>query len=147
MKRGAVALAVAAGLCGGCYQHTYVVSGTTPEESPSLREWRHHLFNGLIDLSDDVDLRAACPQGVARIENGMTWYNAIFYLLSATIYTPTVAEIYCQEPAEVSAPAALPVPPEPAVPIVDHTALVDASSGPGPEEALDAGVAPLRGEF
>ena len=84
-------------LLSGCYQHAYVVSGTTPEEHAADSQWRHYLFNGLVDLSDDLDLRAICPQGVSRVENGMAWYNAIFYLLSATIYTSTMSRVFCHQ--------------------------------------------------
>lgn len=90
-------LLVALLLLSGCYQHAYVVSGTTPEERAADSQWRHYLFNGLIDLSDDLDLRAICPQGVSRVENGMAWYNAIFYLLSATIYTSTTSRVWCHD--------------------------------------------------
>lgn len=98
--RGALATALVALLLStGCFQSTYVVAGTTPEPDPARREWRHYLFLGLIDLSDDVELRAECPQGVSRIETGMTWYNFLITLATATLYTTMVSEVYCQEPA------------------------------------------------
>jgi len=86
----------------GCYRHDFAVSGTMPEPHATHDQWQHHLFNGLINLNDDVDLRAACPQGVSRVENGMSVVNALLYILTVTIYSPTTVEVYCRQTAAVA---------------------------------------------
>lgn len=93
--RGTILAGLLLLLSSGCYHHSYRVSGTTPEPDAAETQWRHYLFNGLIALSDDLDLRAACPQGISRIENEMAWYNALLYLVTATIYTSTTSRLYC----------------------------------------------------
>ena len=138
--RGAL-VALVLGLGGGCFQNTYVVAGTTPEERPARREWRHYLFMGLIDLSDDVELRAECPQGVSRIESGMAWYNVLITVATATLYTTMVSEVYCQEPAELppSQPSPDDVPGgQPIMVPIEPERVGDAGADlPGPDGGLD----------
>jgi len=110
--------AVCALVLPACLTHGYYVSGTEPMEEASYREWRHHLLYGLVDLGSDIDLRAACPQGVARVENEIAPANVLFHILTLSIYAPTTTWVYCQQPAETTTPepAAEPPPPEPAPP-------------------------------
>ena len=141
MRGASVAALVVLLLGTGCFQNTYVVAGTTPEPDPARREWRHYLFLGLIDLSDDVELRAYCPQGVSRIETGMTWYNFLITLATATLYTTMVSEVYCQAPDELppSEPSASDVPDRPPIMVpIEPERVGDAGADPaGPDGGLD----------
>ncbi len=135
MRRVAAALLLVAPLAAGCYQHTYVVSGTVPEPEASYREWRHHLLGGLVHLSDDVDLRAACPQGVARVDNAIEVADVLFTVLTGFIYAPTTTEVYCQLPPPAPAPG------QTGVPVVEQPVIVDPATVPAPA-AEPEGAAP-----
>lgn len=124
-------------LIAGCFHHEYTVAGTTPLPQPGERQWRHYLFNGIIDLNDDIDLRAACPQGVARIDNVMEVPNGILYIITATIYTSTIAEVYCQtEGAALPPPPVGPaeVLPPPDVPVIEQSTVVPVMEPTPPDE-------------
>lgn len=122
-------LVLAVLLGAGCYQQAYVVSGTVPEGNLADREWRHYLLAGLIPLSDDVELRSVCPQGVSRIESGQNVLHVLISVLTAFLYAPSSVEIWCQAagapPPGGPAPASA-GPPHPSeqgsVPIVEHPA-------------------------
>lgn len=102
----ATALLALMPLVAGCVTHTYVVSGTTPSEDPDHVEWRSHLLTGLIALDGDIDLRERCPQGVAMIEDEVELLNALLWVVTGFIYTPSTVDIYCQAPQEVRVPTA-----------------------------------------
>lgn len=107
----AIALLLVAPLAAGCVTHTYVVSGTTPTDHPDDVEWRSHLLAGLISLDGDIDLREACPQGVALIEDQVEFLNGLLWLVTGFIYTPSTVDIYCQapQPAAAEPPGEVPV--------------------------------------
>lgn len=121
-------------LLSGCFQHVYTVAGTTPEPEPAYDSWHGHILFGLVDVSDPVDLRAACPVGVAKVEDQIGVLNLLVSVVTVFIYTPSTISVYCQVPgpprpavvAEPAAPAASDAPdaPDAGTPIREPTAPV-----------------------
>lgn len=89
-----VAAALSSSLTG-CYRHYFVNGSVTQASVPAYKEWHHHLFWGLANLSGEVDLTTVCPGAIARIQNKISIVDGILSSLTGGIYTPTEVRIYC----------------------------------------------------
>jgi len=94
--RSLAPICIAAALVGsGCFRHIMEVSGTTPAAEPSYDAWHSHFILGLVDGAEPVQLRAACPQGVARIESYLSAGGAILTVITLGIWSPFTVQVYC----------------------------------------------------
>lgn len=79
----------------GCFKHQYVAPNSSAQPSPSYSSWHHHFVWGLINASGQVNLEQVCPQGIARIENEMSFVNGLVTVFTGALYQPTTVEVYC----------------------------------------------------
>jgi len=78
-----------------CYEHTYTV-GTGASNAPVVYErWHSHWLGGLIDPSQEIELREMCPSGDATIHEEVSFLNGLVAALTAEIYAPTTVEVRC----------------------------------------------------
>jgi len=101
-----VALAAAVALAG-CYTIRYE-RRAAPEAGAPREQWHHGLVGGLIDASGPLDLDRACPDGFARVENEVTFFNWVgqfltgfggLWVLNANLWAPSTVRVVCAQPA------------------------------------------------
>ncbi len=127
-----IVAAAAVLLLGGCYHHAFTVAGTLPAPEPPHRMWHHALLLGLVELSDDVELRTLCPVGVSRVEDEVSAVDVLVAIVTAAIYTPSTVEVWCQAGGASAPVITVPPPEEGAAP----------GSGAGPGGGPPANAAP-----
>jgi len=109
MSRAArlIALATAAAALAGCYTIRYE-RRAAPEGGAPREQWHHGLVGGLIDASGPLDLDKTCPDGYARVENEVTFFNWVgqfltgfggLWVLNANLWAPSTVRITCARPA------------------------------------------------
>jgi len=98
--RRVYAVALAAVLLLGCFQHTYYANtDLVPEPYPRYVEWNHYFLWGLVDGSGPVNVDAICPEGVSVVHNETNVVNWLLTFLTAGIYAPTTVEVTCVQGA------------------------------------------------
>jgi hypothetical protein len=65
-------LAMACGALTGCFTIRYHTRAEA-EAEPRYDHWHHDALAGLLEASDAIDLSEVCPNGLARIENQVTF--------------------------------------------------------------------------
>lgn len=90
------ALLVVGALTSGCYRHTYNLSKEDPAPEPAVKQWHNHFLLGVIDADDPVNLDEACPNGVYRVEDQITFVQALVTLVTLYIYAPKQEKVVCQ---------------------------------------------------
>ncbi len=74
MKPSRLALLLCAVMFTGCF-HIRYVREVRAEETPAYDSWHHSAIWGLVNLSGDINVSQACPQGIAEVENEVTFLN------------------------------------------------------------------------
>jgi TolB-like protein len=77
-----LALAGAALLLCGCYTIRYHRAGVAAEAGTPREQWHHGALGGFLDASGAVRLDEMCPEGVAWVENQVTFGDAILQYLT-----------------------------------------------------------------
>jgi len=104
VPRAAAWLAVAA--LAGCYTIRYE-RRLPPEGGAPREQWHHGLLGGVVDLSGPVKLAEVCPDGFARVESQVTFFNWIgqlltsgggLALLKAPVWAPQTVRVACARP-------------------------------------------------
>jgi TolB-like protein len=74
--------AAALTLCG-CYTIRYHRSGVTPEPGTPREQWHHGAVAGFFDVTGPIPVGEMCPDGVAWVENQVTFGDALLQYLMA----------------------------------------------------------------
>lgn len=77
------ALAAAALALSGCYAIRYHHAGVTAEPGTPRERWHHGAVAGFFDVSGAVPIDEICPEGLAWVENRVTFGDAILQYLAA----------------------------------------------------------------
>lgn len=96
MRTSPVALAVAAALALGCHAVRYD-AGRPP--SPRRYERTVHFFAWGLAGRPVVDLDAACPEGVARVESSAGFSHWLAQVATVGIWSPRRVVVTCSEGA------------------------------------------------
>jgi hypothetical protein len=100
------ALAAAVAL-SGCFTIRYE-RRAQPEAGAPREQWHHGLVGGAIDASGPIKLAEACPDGWARVESQVTFFNGVAQLLTgagglwvmnASLWDPSTVRVQCARPA------------------------------------------------
>ena len=75
MKR-ILCFVLAAAVLSGCYTIRYTTNAR-PEGAVRDETWQHSFINGLIVASPPTNVSAICPNGVAVVENEITFVNGL----------------------------------------------------------------------
>jgi TolB-like protein len=81
VKRSALAAAALA-LCG-CYTIRYHHAGVAAEPGTPREKWHHGAIAGFFDVSGAVRIDEICPDGLAWVENQVTFGDALLQYLAA----------------------------------------------------------------
>ncbi len=87
-----VAAALVMGL-SGCY-HVTVITGAPAATSTIDKQWQNSFVLGLVP-PPELDSKATCGQGVAKVETERSFLNGLVGALTWNIYTPMHATITC----------------------------------------------------
>jgi len=87
------AIAVVAAASTGCFQQI-VRSGLPAGQTVVDRPWVSTWIFGLVQ-ADPIDVRAACPRGVAVVRTQQSFANGLVGLLTLGIYTPQHVTVTC----------------------------------------------------
>lgn len=112
MSRAArrLALPLLALTLAGCFTIRYE-RRAAPEAGAPRERWHHGLVGGLIDASGPVELDQACPDGFARVENEVTFFNWVgqvltgaggLWLANANVWAPSTVRVTCARPSGAS---------------------------------------------
>jgi len=96
MRRYLSALSAAAALvvlCGGCY-HVTVITGAPASPTTIDKQWQNSFVFGLVS-PPEIDAKAQCAQGVAKVETERSFLNGLVSALTWSIYTPMHTEVTC----------------------------------------------------
>ncbi len=94
MKRHAIIAAGAAILLAGCY-HVTVVTGAPPGNTVIDKPWQMSFVYGLIP-PQEVDAKATCAQGVAKVETEHSFLNGLVAGLTWQLVTPIHVRVTCK---------------------------------------------------
>lgn len=103
--RRLVALAAALAL-SGCYTIRYE-RRAEPEAGAPREQWHHGLVGGLVDASGPVELARTCPDGWARVESQVTFFNWVaqvltgaggLWVVNANLWDPSTVRVKCARP-------------------------------------------------
>jgi hypothetical protein len=83
-------------LLAGCANLT-VKTGSPPTAAPIKKDLTFYIW-GLVG-TEEIDLRALCPTGVASIHQQATFGDMCLSLITLGIYTPRTVEITCSSGA------------------------------------------------
>ena len=90
-------------LCfAGCY-HASVETGRAPGTQHIEKGWASSFFGGAIPPST-VDAKAACPNGVSKVETQHSALNQMVGILTLAIYTPISIDVTCAAAPLAQAP-------------------------------------------
>ncbi len=93
----------------GCY-HASVETGRAPGSQHIEKGWAASYLGGLVGPST-IEARAACPNGISKVETKHSFLNGLVGGLTLAIYTPMSIDVTC-----AAAPAAYaPTPPPPSI--------------------------------
>lgn len=105
-------------LMAGCYHIRYQRSGVVAESGAPREQWHHGAIGGAIDLSGEIDLAAACPDGFARVDSRLGFLNwlgqaittgGVLWPLHASLWTPETIGVVCARPGAGLVPGARPL--------------------------------------
>ena len=83
----------------GCfYHHVFRVGPGEPETFSKDWGWSHHLLGGLITVSGTVYANGICPNGVAEVDDYISFWNILVSTLTGLIWTPSTWRVYCVSP-------------------------------------------------
>ena len=80
-------------LCGGCY-HVTVITGAPASPTVIDKQWQNSFVIGLVP-PPELDVKAQCPQGVAKVETERSFLNGLVGAITYNIYTPIHATVTC----------------------------------------------------
>jgi hypothetical protein len=81
-------------LClAGCY-HANVETGRAPGSQRIEKQWASGYLGGLIS-PEAIDTKAACANGVSRVETQHSILNQLVGVLTLAIYTPISITVTC----------------------------------------------------
>lgn len=108
MSRAPRLAALAAALAlSGCYTIRYE-RRAQPEAGAPREQWHHGLVGGAIDASGPIRLAEACPDGWARAESQVTFFNWVgqfltgfggLWVVNANLWDPSTVRVQCARPA------------------------------------------------
>jgi hypothetical protein len=78
---------------GGCY-HANVETGRAPGNQRIEKGWASAYLGGIIS-PDPIDAKAACVNGVARVETQHSFLNQLVGIATLAIYTPISITVTC----------------------------------------------------
>jgi hypothetical protein len=84
---------VLAVMLAGCRAVTYVDPSALP--SGIVVSQRGHYFAGGLIGHTDIDVRALCPQGAARVTSSFTALDLLLTAITLDVYTPRTYAIEC----------------------------------------------------
>lgn len=96
-------LALTALLCVAALSGCYTVRYTTgaPTSGGQTTQKSHHIIEGLVTVSDPVNVRTICPQGFSEIQHQHTFVDGLLGVLTrflgVEIYHPTTFTITCAD--------------------------------------------------
>jgi hypothetical protein len=93
MRRYLSAAAALVVLCGGCY-HVTVITGAPAGPTVIDKPWQNSFVIGLVP-PPELDVKAQCPQGVAKVETERSFLNGLVGAITEIIYTPIHATVTC----------------------------------------------------
>jgi hypothetical protein len=91
----------------GCYTIRYQ-RRSQPEAGAPREQWHHGLVGGAIDASGPIKLAEACPDGWARAESQVTFFNWVgqfltgaggLWLVNASLWDPSTVRVQCARPS------------------------------------------------
>jgi hypothetical protein len=103
----AVAALLAASLLAGCYTIRYE-RRAAPEGGAPREQWHHGAIGGAVDVSGPVKLPETCPDGWARVESQVTFFNWLgqfltgfggLWVVNANLWDPATVRVQCARPA------------------------------------------------
>lgn len=77
----------------GCY-HQVFNTGLAPATTGVTKSWHPTYFFGLVQAAP-IDVRSACPSGVALVSTRMTFPNGLVGGLTLGIFTPHEVKVVC----------------------------------------------------
>jgi len=86
-------LAVASIALAGCY-HVTVTTGATPAATTIDKPFQHSFVYGLVPPSE-MNTKAECPNGVAKVETESSFINGLVSMLTWSLYTPIHVKVTC----------------------------------------------------
>src|SRR5512132_3244969 len=90
-------------LCfAGCY-HASVETGRAPGPQHIEKGWVASYLGGTVGPST-VDVKAACANGVSKVETKHSFLNGLVGGLTLAIYTPMTIEVTCAAAPAAQAP-------------------------------------------
>src|SRR5947207_13985692 len=93
MRRYLSAAAALVVLCGGCY-HVTVITDAPAVLTTIDKQWQNSFVIGLVPPAE-IDSKAACAQGVAKVETERSFLNGLVGAVTYNIYTPIHATVTC----------------------------------------------------
>ena len=87
MKKLASALLIVFALSTSACYHVTVVSGQAPSQTVVSKPWHLGFVYGLV-FPNDLDVRAECPNGIAKVETQMSVPNWRVSAITFGILTP-----------------------------------------------------------
>ncbi len=110
-----LAAAVSAALAlSGCYTIRYERRGMAAQAGTPREGWHHGVLGGTFVASAPVDLAAMCPDGVAAVENRITFGNflgqaltafGVLGVLHAYAWEPTTVRVSCARAGAAARPS------------------------------------------
>jgi len=86
-------LALVAFLGTGCF-HQIVQTGQAAGPTVIDKQWQNSFVIGLVP-PPELDVKAQCPQGVAKVETERSFLNGLVGAITYNIYTPIHATVTC----------------------------------------------------
>ncbi|MFI5316597.1 MAG: Bor/Iss family lipoprotein [Myxococcota bacterium] len=101
-RRRCLALAVIAGLLGGCHTIRFDLSKAPAATEPIVDRKSFWFFGA---SRQNIDVHEVCPYGVAAIEEEVRFTDGLFANLTIGMYTPRTSYYWCRLPPPAPVPA------------------------------------------
>lgn len=85
-------------LLGGCATQTYLVNQEVASAKPSFEDRQDFFIEG-IGQDETLDAAKVCngSQNVIKVESELTFVDGFLSVITAGIYTPRTARVYCKK--------------------------------------------------
>jgi hypothetical protein len=93
MRRNIFLAALLAFAVSGCY-HVTVTSGAPEAATVVDKPWNNSFVYGLVP-PPEVNTRAECPQGAAKVETEHSFLNVLVAAITWQLYTPIHVRVTC----------------------------------------------------